>query len=720
MGFLGNIFETIFGAFNIIWAALCVPVYIYISRFFNLFITIAELDLLSNTNMNEIYKRVTMIITIVMTFYVVFSIVKYVISPDTVGDKEKGAGKIAYRIVIAILLIAFVPDMFSIAYKIQNRLIESQVFSKVILGNEAIDYTSYGRSFAADTFSAFYRVDLKNCGNECDKAQEHVSDVIEGIRSGTGGTFNILSTIGGQFGWSLTGHTVSPGAVEFDGLLALIFGCYALYAIFLYCFDVAVRYVQLLYLQIIAPIAIMGYIVPSKENMFQKWWKQCLSTYLDLFIRISIMYFAMLILQVLGHSMGITQMTSDGENLHFQFPIFNDGTGAFRVYIFFIMGVLIFIQRAPKLIGELLPKGGTAGIGFGLEWKTRGDPLKKSFNAIKKPIATTAGAVASTISTAKSLKSGKLKEALAGKFDGSHKHDTRNRRLNSAYILGKAAINGGKDAAKSNSIFGAYTNRDKQEQAARDIISKGGTPVDHDLKGLHFENLKANFKKYLDDLDAVVKSKKTVKDSGAELKTNKAAQSFISDWNEKGLGDPTARTQFGKDIEKVMNVYARSDKSTDAYIRATNAIAKAINDTKIYTNETEKSAALASILRQFDKDKDSTEIKILKQNLDEAQKIAFATKNMDGDSFKYVINDVDFSGNKRNIDLIVEANKIKAMPDTDPNKAAMKAWLDKTFAEHLGDIEKLTTEEIVETQYSDEYKAANANANVPGKKDQGN
>ena len=484
----------------------------------------------------------------------------------------------------------------------------------------------------------------------------------------------------------------------------------------------------------------MGYIAPGKDSMFQKWWKQCLSTYLDLFIRISIMYFAMLIIQILGHSLNITQMTSDGNNIG---PI---------AYIFFIMGVLIFVQRAPKLIGELFPKGGAAGIGFGFEWKTRGEPLKKSIDSIKRPIAATAGAVASTVSTVKSLKNGKLKEALKNKTFHKDKNgnpdkwDDRLRKLNAAYITGKSAISGGKDAAKRNSIFGAFTNADRQEQAATNLLNNGGTPLGHDLQGLHFENLKADFKKYLDDLDAVVKSRKTAKDSGAELKINKAAQSIIADWNEKGLGDPTARTQFGKDIEKLMNIYARNDNKN----RAELSIDAAVDSTGIYTfdegkfrtklnaegvtNEAEiatrmnaererlaaeKQNTIDILKQQLGKDEGSVELSILKENLNETEKVARFTQAATNFKFEDVLPDGSRVPHKFKVKEVDNDGNLVLGSDGKPKEVykTLDELRPDQFAEIIGDIEKMASEEIVKTKYSDPYKEANANANVPGKKE---
>ena len=78
--------------FNIIWAFLCSIIYGLITGLFNIFDRLTNMDLLdqSNININGIYQRMTMIITIIMIFYITFEFVKYVLQPDTINDKEKG------------------------------------------------------------------------------------------------------------------------------------------------------------------------------------------------------------------------------------------------------------------------------------------------------------------------------------------------------------------------------------------------------------------------------------------------------------------------------------------------------------------------------------------------------------------------------------------------------------------------------------------------------
>ena len=668
------------GLFNIIWAFLCIPVYAIIRTNFNIFIKIAEMDIVSNVNINEIYKRLTMMITIVMTFYIAFSVVKYTINPETISDKEKGAGKIAYRIIVAILLIAFVPNIFSMAYKLQNRLIKTQVFSKIILGEQAWDYSTYGSSFAADTFSAFYRVDELNCEDNCESAKKHVATVIENIRQG-GSTIHTIETIVWQW----------ESGVEFDGLLALIFGCFVIYVIFLYSIDVAIRCIQLLFLQIMAPVAILLYIVPSKDNMFNKWLKQCTTTYFDLFIRLMIMYFAMLVIKVLGHSLKIYEITSDGSHIG---PI---------AYIFFVMGILIFVQRAPKLLSELFPSSGSAAaIGYGFEWKTRGEPLKKSIDTLKKPIAATAGAIASSASTIKSIRTGNLHEALEKKY----KNKPFMKKAASTFDTIQSAYKGGQEAAKQNSIRGAFTNKQRQAETAEKEYSDGGAPIERFFRGQHYENEKQRFKQYFDNLEEIPKSRGGIKDATEETKATKTMRSYMNDANVRGLGDANAREKLIKEAQKIQIALAHDKISVT---KAQNDMEKLVLDSQIYKDVTEQTNVIDTLKAALADDNGSINQQLLKQNMQVFVDTVKSTKDKDGAAYKFV--DVDKDGK-------VTEHKFE-VKDENGNKVAktVAEMSDYEIIQAAGDIETFVKKEITRVKTSDEYAAAEANANAPGKKE---
>ena len=230
------------------------------------------------------------------------------------------------------------------------------------------------------------------------------SDIVDGINLASG---------------KATFKEVNP-AIKFNGILAIVVGGFILYILALYSIDVGVRYAQLIFLQVMAPIAIMGYVLPKKDGIFQKWGKQCITTYLDLFLRLIIINFVLLITKVLGDAF------QNGDI----FAGINVANGFVKtlVYIALVMGLLAFAQRAPKLLEELFPSLGGAGIGFGLNGKNRFEPATKAFKGLGDVVGTgrrvaggVGGAVAGAVKNRRSGLIGMARGAKAGAKAGSSK-----------------------------------------------------------------------------------------------------------------------------------------------------------------------------------------------------------------------------------------------------------------------------------------------------------
>ena len=380
-------------AFRGIFALLCKAIYPIISILYKLFINITQIRILQSGQIEPIYQRITMILTIVMVFYITFQFVKYVVQPDNMTDKEKGAGNIVYKMVIVIVLIAFVPDIFNAAYDIQNVIVKENVISKVIIGPQVTDETDLGTNFSATILSMFYSVDEENKNVDCSKNLS-CKDVVD-LNIGSLKTSNSLSSM--TVGLNATEDKKSElPLIRFEGLFAVVVGGAILYILILYSIDVGVRWAQLVYLQIISPIAILGYLSPKKDGAFQKWTKQCITTYLDLFLRIAIINIALLICDVLLRS-----FTSDGTITSINLLA---GLGEISkemeilIYIVLILGVLMFAHKAPKMLAELFPKGGVASGNFGLSAKDRG--LKGATRVFGAAAGTVVGGAAGALSGA--------------------------------------------------------------------------------------------------------------------------------------------------------------------------------------------------------------------------------------------------------------------------------------------------------------------------------
>ena len=550
MNFLlfGSVADVVGDVFNIIWFTLNGLIYGLIVVIFRLFTNLSQLDILSADQTNGIYQRVTMVITIVMVFYITFEFVKYVVQPDTISDKEKGVGKIGMRIVIAILLIAFIPTIFNLGMRLQNKILSTNVISKVILGQDSFDFKDAGSNFAGDVFSAFYRVDYSKCGSleECQKAQNKVDEVINLFKEDSG----LLALVEGTW-YSLLDV---DDTIQYDGLLAVVFGAFILYVVFLYCIDLGVRYIQLIFLQIIAPIAAISYIVPQKDGMFQKWTKQVTTTYLDVFIRVAILYFMLLIVSILSNSLDFYEMSKNGTQIN----IFE--------YLFVIAGLLIFVQRAPKLLEELLTfKGGAASIGYGFSAKQRLEPIAKVAAGTAGFVGGGLGAIF-TVEEDEGTKKKHLrlnKKLLEGpKKDKNGKNGAtggtdkkKNRFLDKMYrgatyavSATKAGYAGAKAGVKSARFSSAALAAQNSAQEDEKIVAAGGTVLGKTFRGVHYQKELAAQKLTIEATEEDIK--KTEAQISVE-KTVKSAQDSAEDRAKKKITSKEQDIKMDSSFDKL-------------------------------------------------------------------------------------------------------------------------------------------------------------------------
>lgn len=336
-----------------ICAWLCNTIYPLIAGLYDIFMGIATINFFDNDLTSEIYKRVTLMLTIIMVFYVTFEFVKYVIEPEGITDKEKGVGKILYKMIAVIVLIAYVPTIFQLGFKLQKAIIDNQIIPKIILGQTNINNKAFGATFAGSILEEFYYLEEpeysdEECGAGDDECGAVVKSNINGLKQE--GTF----IYGITYGINDEDSSDEKPYIHFDGIFALVIGACTLYMIALYAVGAAVRYCQLLFLQIIAPIPIIGYLSVKKDGIFEKWVKQCFSTYIDVFIRVMVFYIVILLCNVLG------TLRSNGD----LFPTLSGFSGTIA-YFMLILGLLAFAKKAPKLLEELFPKMGAASGDFG-------------------------------------------------------------------------------------------------------------------------------------------------------------------------------------------------------------------------------------------------------------------------------------------------------------------------------------------------------------------
>lgn len=362
-----SLMETVQDSLRTLMLDICNIVYKLIAFCYEVLYKLGTINLLQDEAVQNLISRVTLIIGIFMVFRVTFAFVQYIVDPDAMLDKSKGVPSIVKKIIISIVLLGSTPYLFSMAFKIQKTVLDSHVLERLIFANDTIDTSTFGGVISSTVFTTFYRI---NEGPSNPNVQTYV-DCKEIVNEYLD---NEISTSNGSLDLAYacllerTDYPANPvdkskkvGSayiVDFDGggTLALVAGLVTLYISFLFTLQIGVRMFQLVYLQIVSPIPIAMYITPKGDDQLKKWGQQCLTTFLDLFLRIIIIYLAMFLIEVVR------------DNNDFK-TLFGGGA-LYNTYVTCILmiAILIFAKKIPNLLKEIFPSlGGAAGFSYSLK-----------------------------------------------------------------------------------------------------------------------------------------------------------------------------------------------------------------------------------------------------------------------------------------------------------------------------------------------------------------
>ena len=370
---------------------IAVTIYTLIEYMYHVFELLGRTEIIEDSFVATIYSRVGMILGVFMVFKLIFSLIQSLIEPDKFNDKKSGYGQIIKRSVISIVLLGITPSLFREAFNIQNYIVGSSskdnVIYKLIAGSSSHNKGKVGRQLAGNLFFDFV-TDVKepilkegmvdDFGVSIDNATVAEGTYIQRFQENNWENFQ-SSVLDEQkdFGDTLDYLAIKNSGkyvIELDWFPLLVVGGTVLYIIALYCVQVAIRVVQLAYLQLIAPVPILSYI-SDPEGSFKKWTKQCLTTYLDLFIILAIIYFVMTVIsEVLDQFKNMSGVIYESAGLADE-----KWHAVLLVKAFIIIGLLLFGKKVPELLKDLFPNlgGGAAGFGFGLGLKKNLlDPLK--------------------------------------------------------------------------------------------------------------------------------------------------------------------------------------------------------------------------------------------------------------------------------------------------------------------------------------------------------
>ena len=149
--------------------------------------------------------------------------------------------------------------------------------------------------------------------------------------------------------------------IKFNFIFSILIGIVACYFFINYCISVGVRIIQLAFLQIISPMAIVGYLSPKSDNMFTKWLKVYFSTYIDVFLRMAIINFAIYLIAIL------IEGYNNSDSVFYASVGYASGSTKTLIFIFMVMAIFTFAKKAPDLLKKIFPAAGDSGLSLGLD-----------------------------------------------------------------------------------------------------------------------------------------------------------------------------------------------------------------------------------------------------------------------------------------------------------------------------------------------------------------
>lgn len=474
-------------------------IYSLISLFYELLMYLANLDLFgmstistSNTSLtanNPILKfsnRIYALLGIFMLFRISFSILQYMINPDDFSDKGKGFGKLITNVLVSLVLIVTVPLIFQKAYEVQKIVLNENLLGKLILGvnDNGNNSKSTNKQMAKDLEFLVYASLMpvnENAVSECKdspvlgtKAMAQNDECLNSLSNALGDDSGELNKVFktddegsnrdfGAFGTLLNAVGDDDEFVfEYYVVLTTFAGGFIAVMMVSFCLDVAVRIIKLAFLEIIAPIPVISYMDPSqssKDGMLSKWAKECFSTFLSLFIRIAIIYFAFYLIDLVVS----TCLVSNGTAVYLNEDA-PTGLMAILVQVSVIFGILYFTKEFPKLLESIFGLKASGTLNFERINKIKGAALggAMGFGMGVAGAATGAGVFSPVTDTLSGITGGYSGQKIS---ELNKKISTRNIDMRNAISNGSTLR--GRMAARISAVTGTQGALGKLEDKKR-------------------------------------------------------------------------------------------------------------------------------------------------------------------------------------------------------------------------------------------------------------
>lgn len=389
--FITSLFDVAKYGFFSIFLYIDSVVYKLVSMLFSVFYSLAELQLLNNEVYESIANRVYLLVGVVALFTMTISLLKALVDPDSLA---KGTITSFKNLIISIVLLILTPTIFKYAFSFQAAIINdgiiTNLFNFTITGKEntMVNTCNNPRSVTVNNAemgtlnsnNVQNNKEIKMTVNECQSnyitmtiLEAFFSPSVDSIQNNYNTSWKDARDYiyySGDFAYIATfAEQVNKGSgdkyISYYILISTLAGLFLGYIVLSFCLDLGIRAFKLAFYQLIAPIPILMKIVPGKEGQFEKWSKQTISTFLEVFTRLIIISFVVF---MCGNMFDLL------EGLNWS------GVGLLGKAILAI-GMFAFAKQAPNLLKDALGLDGS-GIKLGIKGKLTDVPIAgKAFGA---------------------------------------------------------------------------------------------------------------------------------------------------------------------------------------------------------------------------------------------------------------------------------------------------------------------------------------------------
>ena len=384
-------------------------IYNLIGKAFNIFMAIAGARLLSTEAYMAVANKVYLIVGVLMLFVLSYSILRAIIDPDNHTKEELGEGLVK-RIVIAVVGLALVPVIFNMIYQAQGLILDNNILGGIFFNDEVLEdgtdpdsqITHIGGAVTATTlWKAFFYPSEESGKNEDEIVADPSEYLIATAGWATACAASLAATawlwevpvvnflaIGASFitcagavveadayseannqtnGKKITlreaysrsaagdsfniyvaflNNYMEDGEITYFWLISTIVGGFALISFISFSIDMGIRAAKLAYLQIIAPIPLIMQVLGSKKELLTRYRDSVVKTFLEVFIRVSVVYIVVYIICHLTKLFGSTHNIWGSNEL--------SGPSKYFALALLIMGLIAFCRKAPEIIAETL------------------------------------------------------------------------------------------------------------------------------------------------------------------------------------------------------------------------------------------------------------------------------------------------------------------------------------------------------------------------------